>query len=500
MKKVLVSWIGAADLRAPNESSAGKIGPIARALLGREFQRVVLLHNSAQEEVDDFLKWLRGQVVVQAEQHPQELDFPMHFGQIYKAAVGVVEKLQAEGEHALTFHLSPGTSAMAAVWIILAKTRYPAELIEALHSGEIRTTSVPFDISAEFIPDILRRPDRQIERLSRAEPPEAPGFEQIIFRSELMGRLVRLAQRVALHSVPVLLEGESGTGKELFARAIHNAGPRRKGAFIPVNCGALPPELVESVLFGHERGAFTGADKRQIGVFEAAQGGTLFLDEIGELPKDAQVKLLRVLQEKEVSRVGSTERMRLDVRIIAATNRNLVEEVSKGRFREDLFYRLAVAVLHLPPLREREGDLNVLLRHLLERINLEFKELGLGEKSLTPGAINVALGYHWPGNIRELLNSLQRAAIWSETQEIQEREMREALLPAFEREVDLLAHPLGDGFSLEELLSSVARSYLERAFLEAGEIKTRAAKLLGLRNHQNFTSWVKRHGAKAPPK
>ena len=246
---------------------------------------------------------------------------------------------------------------MAAVWVILAKTRFfPATIIESSEKHGVREVSVPFDISAEFLADLLRQPDRELERLSAGLPPQAAAFDDIIHRSLEMRRVILLARRVAPHSVPVLIEGESGTGKELMARAIHHSSPRREERFISVNCGAIPENLVESELFGHEKGAFTGAVKMRKGHFEAASGGTLFLDEIGELPLPAQTKLLRVLQEKEVQPVGSSKPCPVDVRVISATNRTLTEEVAGGRFREDLFYRLAVAVLKLPPFRERGGD------------------------------------------------------------------------------------------------------------------------------------------------
>jgi transcriptional regulator with PAS, ATPase and Fis domain len=182
-----------------------------------------------------------------------------------------------------------------------------------------------------------------------------------------MKRVIALARRVAIRSIPVLIEGESGTGKELMARAIHQASPRAAKPFITVNCGAIPPELVESEFFGHRRGSFTGAVSDRKGHFERADGGTLFLDEIGELPKAIQVKLLRTLQEGEVTPVGSSEARKVDVRVVAATNRTLISEVAEGNFREDLFYRLAVAIIKLPPLRERAGDLSLLIDALLHR-------------------------------------------------------------------------------------------------------------------------------------
>ena len=217
----------------------------------------------------------------------ERLSGPTQFGEIYEAAIRGVQRAIGDSRRdvALTFHLSPGTPAMAAVWILLGKTRFPAELIESSKEHGVRTASVPFDISADFIPDLLREQDERLRLGSAGEPPEAPEFADIIHRSRVMERLIQRARRVAVRNVPVLIEGESGTGKEMLARAIHRASPRRDRPFVTVNCGAIPAELVESELFGHERGAFTGAKEPRKGYFEAANGGTLFLDEIGELPR-----------------------------------------------------------------------------------------------------------------------------------------------------------------------------------------------------------------------
>ena len=263
----------------------------------------------------------------------ERLTGPTVFGEIDTAAVRGCETALARNarDTSLTFHLSPGTPAMAAVWIILAKTRFPAELIESSRQHGVRTASVPFDISADYLPDLLRQPDRELERLSAGLPPAAPEFDAIIHRGGVMQRAILRARRIAPRSVPVLIEGETGTGKELMARAIHRTSPRRERPFIAVDCGALPPELVESELIGHEKGAFTGADRMRKEYFEVAGGGTLFLDEVGELPAPVQVKLLRVLQEGEVVRVGATKPIGIDVRVIAATNRTLTQEVRPGR-------------------------------------------------------------------------------------------------------------------------------------------------------------------------
>lgn len=310
-----------------------------------------------------------------------------------------------------------------------------------------------------------------------------------------MKRVINMARVVAPRSLPVLIEGESGTGKELLSRAIHYSSQREKCPFITVNCGAIPDELAESELFGHEQGAFTGAVRERKGAFQLADGGTLFLDEIGELPMQTQVKLLRVLQEGEIVRVGATRPLKIDVRIIAATNRTLADEIQDRRFREDLFYRLAAAVLKLPPLRERPGDIGLLLDALMDQVNQESeKEPGYERKELSAGARNLALNQPWPGNVRELLNTLRRAAVWSGGGTIETDDLREALLPMGPRaESDILEKPLGEGLSLPGLLNKVAQHYLSRAMSESAGNKTKAAEMIGLPSYQTLSNWLKKY-------
>lgn len=503
MSRVLVTWIGHTDLRAPEDEAKVGVGPVAQALSARSFDRAFLMMDHKSEAVRPYRKWLE-QRSEGADLHwlPEPLSSPTNFGEIYVAAVRSCEKALAtgRGEASLAFHLSPGTPAMAAVWIILSKTRFPAELIESSREHGVRTASVPFDISADFIPDLLRRPDEELERLSAGLSPVAPEFDEIVHRGRAMSRLIVRARRVAPRSVPVLIEGETGTGKELLARAIHRASPRRDEPFVAVNCGAIPSELVESELFGHEKGAFTGATTRRKGHFLEAEGGSLFLDEVGELPKSVQVKLLRALQEGEVLPVGSSATRRVDVRLIAATNRSLLSDVAAGTFREDLFHRIAVAVLRLPPLRERRDDLPLLIDHLLALVNREGREQpGYVEKKLSAAAKNLLLEHPWPGNIRELQNTLSRAAIWTPGSLLKAEDIRDALLPTVGRTAgsEVLGRPLGEGLDLPEVLAAVARHYLQRAVDEAQGNKTQAAQLVGLPSYQTFTNWTKRYGVRA---
>jgi len=240
-------------------------------------------------------------------------------------------------------------------------------------------------------------------------------FRDIITRSAAMGRVLRQAEKASASAIPVLIEGESGVGKEMIARAIHGSGERRAKPFVAVNCGAIPDNLVESILFGHERGAFTGATDRHVGKFAEADGGTLFLDEVGELPLAAQVKLLRALQEGEIEPVGARKSVPVDVRVISATNRNLIADVKAGRFREDLFYRLHVFPISVPPLRERPEDIPDLVRHFLVRF---CAEEGKTVKAVSGEAMALLNHARWPGNVRQLENAVFRAVVLADGEEI----------------------------------------------------------------------------------
>ncbi|MFH1743173.1 MAG: sigma-54 dependent transcriptional regulator [bacterium] len=497
MKNVLIAWIGQTDLNASEGKDDVGDGPVAQAVIARQFQEVTLLCNYPSKEGNRYRKWLSERTTAVISVQYVSLSKPTDFGAIYEHAVNAIQDiLGQEREVSFTFHLSPGTPAMAAVWIILSKTRFPAELIESSRKHGVETASVPFDISADYIPDLLRKPDEELIRLSQGLPPEAPEFESIIHQCAPMKRLIAKARKAAPRNVPVLIMGESGTGKELLARAIHKASPRRDNRFVAVNCGAIPVQLVESHLFGHEKGAFTGAIQARKGFIEEASGGTLFLDEIGELPLDAQVRLLRALQESCVVRVGAVKEIAVDIRIIAATNKDLMKEMSGGRFREDLFHRLAVAILHIPPLRERQGDLSKMTEHLLEQVNKEGEaQPGFEHKTLSASARTLLINHVWPGNIRELLNTLQRAAIWSSGPTISETDIRDAILPLPSgMQAGVLDRPLGNGLDIRNLVNEVAGHYLQRAMKEAGGNKTKAAQLVGLPSYQTFTNWLKRYG------
>jgi DNA-binding NtrC family response regulator len=302
-------------------------------------------------------------------------------------------------------------------------------------------------------------------------------FDKLIGQSQPMQALYKMIKRVAKTDSTVLILGESGTGKELIANAIHDNSERKDRPFVPINCGAIPEELMESELFGHEKGAFTGAIKERKGRFELANGGTIFLDEIGEMSPKLQVKLLRVLQERKFERIGSSRTIEVDVRVIAATNKNLEQCVAEGKFREDLFYRLNVIPFHVPPLREREGDIPLLVHYFL-RQHCQKKELP--GKSLSKAAIESLQQYDWPGNVRELENVIERLVILTDGDEIQLDDLPQRM----RRQETVTTRPflvLGiEGIDLKKTLDDLENQLILEALNRSLGVKNKAAKLLGL--------------------
>jgi DNA-binding NtrC family response regulator len=295
--------------------------------------------------------------------------------------------------------------------------------VEAMKAGAFDYLTKPFD-NDELILVIeraveMRRLSSEVEAL-RTELETRYGFAEILGISREMQEVFRVMARVAAVDATVLVQGDSGTGKELVARALHRRGRRAAGPFVALNCSAIPAALFEAEVFGHEKGAFTDAREARPGRFEQAHGGTLFLDEIGDLAPEAQAKLLRVLQEREVTRLGAARPRSVDVRVIAATNRDLSQMVKTGAFREDLYWRLNVVTVNLPPLKRRREDIRLLVDHLVDRFN---RELGLAVKGISPGARRLLMAYDWPGNVRELENTICRAMVLCEGSSLSERDL-----------------------------------------------------------------------------
>jgi two-component system response regulator PilR (NtrC family) len=317
-------------------------------------------------------------------------------------------------------------------------------------------------------------------------------FSNIIGRSEPMLAVFRMIETVARTNSTILITGESGTGKELVAQAIHYQSLRRDRPFVAVNCGALPETLLESELFGHMRGAFTGADANKKGLIEVAEHGTVFLDEIGEMSAVMQVKLLRVLQERKYRRVGGLEEMQADIRVIAATNQDLSKLVADGKFREDLFYRINVIPIQLPPLRERSEDIPLLADHFLAKFR---EQMGKKIAAISHEAMALMRRYAWPGNIRELENTIERAVALEHTPTV----LPDSLPPAIRGEGARASAgaPAADalpesGFDLEAHVKEIERGYIAEALKRAGGVQVRAAELLGM-SFRSFRYYVKKY-------
>lgn len=494
---MLVSWLGENDLRVPEgHRDARPPGPTARVIEERQFDGIVILSDYPNARERRYTAFLEGRGAPPV--HLRHVDLggdPTDYVAIHNAVVEAMTFVsETFGENVdLSVHVSPGTPAMHAIWVLLVKTRYPAELIQSSPEAGVRTVSVPFEVSAEFLP-MPTKIGRRLERLAEGLPPATAAFDDIKGTSPTIELAKTRARVAALSPFPVLLEGESGTGKELFARAIHSASPRKEEAFVAVNCGALPEGLAESLLFGHERGAFTGADQSRSGYFEEAHGGTLFLDEVGELPLNLQVKLLRALQEGRVRRMGAAGDTAVDIRVIGATNRSVIEQVKGGTFRSDLYHRLAVLVIRLPPLRDREGDLGLLIDHLLGDINRQIVTLGVPEKTLSAGARNTLIRQPWPGNVRQLRNVLMRLAVWTPGDVIDLEDVQAEVRDFAAGSGDgILGRPFEEGFDIQELIGEVVGHYFDRALQQAGGVKAAAAKLTGFKHYQTFDGWLDRY-------
>ena len=377
--------------------------------------------------------------------------------------------------------------------IVMSAQNTLSTAVRATEHGAFDYLPKPFDLDA-----LVRAVASALAATGRLpEPPLQSGDDlPLIGRSPAMQEVYRTIARVVATDLSVMILGESGTGKELAARALHDLGPRRAGPFVAINMAAIPRELIETELFGHERGAFTGAAGRVTGRFEQAQGGTLFLDEIGDMPADAQTRLLRVLQSGDFTTVGGSRTIRADVRIISATNQDLPKRIASGQFREDLFYRLNVVPLQLPPLRERSGDIAVLARHFLDRAARD----GLPRKGLDSSAIEALARHSWPGNVRELENLMRRLAALTSAERIDGASVAAGLRGPGGQPVPVntaaglaasVAGHLADYFAAfdgdlppdglyDRVLAEVERPLLEAALAATRGNQIRAAKLLGI--------------------
>ena len=404
----------------------------------------------------------------------------------------VLLDLKMPGRDGLAVLAELGPSLAELPVIVITAYGGSSAAIEAMRRGAYDYLTKPFDL--DLVQLTLKRALRQralavevkaLRAQTGGDPNEtadtsADAEPELVGQSAAMREVFKSIGLAAATDAAVLIVGESGTGKELVATALHRHSDRAGGPFVRVNCGALPEGLVESELFGHERGAFTGADRQKPGRFERAEGGTIFLDEVGELPLSAQAKILRVLQQREFERVGGTEVLRSDARVISATHRDLSREVAAGRFREDLFYRLNVARIVVPPLRDRPEDIPLLAEHILRRVE---RRQGWGELSLSREALATIRQRPWPGNVRQLENSLARAVIAARGRSILPEHLDEVepMDPAIPAEGEL-----AEGLPLRALLAEVERRAIQRALQACFGNRTKTAERLGISRRQLF--------------
>jgi two-component system, NtrC family, response regulator AtoC len=361
--------------------------------------------------------------------------------------------------------------------------------LEAMKAGAYDYVGKPFKQDEVLLAlrkaeerEALRRENRELKARVR----EASSFEEMIGASDALRSVYRMIDKAAAYSTTVLIQGESGTGKELVARALHRRSPRADHAFVAINCGAIPEALIESELFGHKKGAFTDASSDKHGLFEEAHGGTLFLDEIGELPQNTQVKLLRALQEGTLRRLGETRDREVDVRVVAATVRDLRAEVAANRFREDLFYRLNVLTVAVPPLRDRREDVPLLIEHFLARNNAK---LGMRIRGVDDAARKLMLGYHWPGNVRELENVMERAMVLADGDFIRVEDLPDRL-----QTPDPIRAALGQSeLSIKKTVRFVEETLIRRALEKTGGNRTQASKILEI-SHRALLYKLKDYG------
>ncbi len=368
--------------------------------------------------------------------------------------------------------------------LVIMITAYgsPEGAVEAMKQGAYDYITKPFRVDEVKL--IIRKALERYtlweeNRRLRQEVEGRYRFWNIIGKSPKMQQVFDLIEKVSQTKVNVLIVGESGTGKELVAKAIHYNGPRKNRPFVALNCAAIPETLLESELFGYVKGAFTGAATTKRGLLEVADGGTIFFDEVGDLPPLLQAKLLRVIQEREFKRLGGTTDIKVDLRIIAATNQNLEEKIKKGEFREDLFYRLNVIQIKLPPLRERKEDIPLLAQYFLEKYS---KELGKEMEGFSPEAMELLLQYHYPGNVRELENIIERSITLESGPLVTDRYIRPYLseAPVYPHTPNWEIEIPDGGVDLEKIIEEMEKAYLRKALEKAGGVKKRAAELLGM--------------------
>lgn len=492
----LLTWLGTTDLENMEE---GKPAAIATMALDhpQAFNNIVVLANSWYDKLLPFHNWLsrwladNGRPCESIQVKTIKLTSPVHYPDIFAVTEQWVTQL-AEKSDTLTINITSGTPAMSVASVLIGKAKDNVFFYQSSKDKGISEAVIPVDFGQQY----SKSAAKTVADKAVSTSYNTITFSSIIAESPAMKETLQQAKKLATSEVPLLILGETGSGKESMARAIHSGSFRANQSLRIVNCGALPESLVDSILFGHVKGAFTGALSDKKGLFEQANGGTLFLDEVGELKPDTQVKLLRALQDGEINRVGDDKLINVDVRVVAATHRDLVRMMLDGEFREDLFYRLAVGIIKIPSLRERIADIRPLVSEFSAKINTTSqKQPGYKSKNASEKAINFIEKQPWPGNIRELWNTLNRVFITSENKDIDVDDIQNAII---KRETKANSHPIslvaGQQVNVEQAIDEIKKSYVEAALSSTANHYTNAAKMLGLKNRQTLMNWMKSLG------
>ena len=488
----LFTWLGKTDVENMREGNVAAIATIALKH-PEPFDKIIILANAYEVHWEKYKSWLQSKLEItgrscQAVQIvPVHINSPIDYASIHIEAEKWINKLSKESSQ-LSIGLTSGTPAMISLSILIAKGKSNTRFFQTSPQNELIPTEIPVD----FVKEYNHSAQKNQAANAVAKPNFKQAFQDLTSESKEMKKVVALAEKLSQTEVPILILGETGTGKEVMAKAICSAGLRNNKPFITVNCGALPETVVDSILFGHVKGAFTGAVSDKKGLFEQADGGTIFLDEVGELTPEIQVKLLRTLQEGDVTRVGDDKTISVDVRVIAATHRNLIKMMETGEFREDLFYRLAVGIIQIPPLRARRADLSIILKELTASINQagslnpDYKP-----KQLSHKAIDYISKLPWKGNVRELWNTLNRAFITTNQIIIEADDIANSLIKRDDVSTESHATLVyGDSIDIEHMVDNYRKKYVLAALSACGNNYTKAARMLGLKSHQRLKDWM----------
>lgn len=490
------SWLGNRDLENMEQ---GNNAAIASLVLQSKtsFDKIVILANKDEEKWTRFEQFLKrklkaaGRPCLNIKVYKANVENPIDYSAIAIETEKWFQWLSSEAS-TLAVNLTSGTPAMTTLSVLYGKAKDNVIFLQSSPKNSIEEIQIPVDFGRAY----FKSTSSSIANRAVSPPVIPNAFSKLTATSAAMIELVDRAQRIASSEVSVLVLGETGTGKELMANAIHQASLRAKKPFRIVNCGALSESLIDSTLFGHKKGAFTGAHKDYPGLFEQADGGTLFLDEIGELKPDIQVKLLRALQQGEITRLGDTKVISVDVRVIAATHQNLTTLINQGGFREDLFYRLAVGIINMPSLRERIDDIPAIVKQLSDQINKSAsKHPHYMSKNISENGIKFIISQAWPGNIRELWSTLNRAFLWTDSKLICEKELAKAVINRKVNEHNNeITLSFNDKVDIVQLTENYQKKYVEAALKASGNVKKHATQMLGLKDHQTLTNWMKRLG------